>query len=126
MKTNMPSINYVKMEPPYQIIKHGNKIGVWIATQMITYISANPPHNETHNYPVVAKENRITPDFDFTIPLSSSEGEVWDNVETRQVSVLGVAGKVLTWEEFIKILWHDYYRSSSFDNQHQKVFLFKK
>ena len=121
------STNYVALAPPYKIIKYGNMIGAQIGTQVVTISGGNPFRIETHNYPVVAAENRITPFSDGRIHIdSSSEGEVWDNVETRQVSVLCEMGVQLHWTQFIKILWHDHARLGRLSEKIQKVHIFNK
>ena len=117
---------YVPLQPPYKVIKHKNKIGVQIGTQMVTISGGSPFKIETHNYPVVAAEDRITPSHDKNHSFdASSEGEVWDNVETKQVSVLCDAGTPLSWVEFIKILWHDHARLRRRSEKINKVYIFE-
>lgn len=117
---------YVPLQPPYKVIKHKNKIGVQIGTQMVTISGGSPFKIETHNYPVVAAEDRITPSYDRNHSFdASSEGEVWDNVETKQVSVLCEAGTPLSWVEFIKILWHDHARLRRRSEKINKVYIFE-
>jgi hypothetical protein len=118
---------YVALQPPYKIIKHGNKIGVQIGTQRVVVAGGNPFRTETHDYPVVAAENRIAAlkDNDYRLD-GSSDGEIWDNVETKNVSVLCDAGVCLEWEQFIEILWHDHARLGNPRQQINKVYLFNK
>ncbi len=121
------STNYIPLQPPYRIIKHGNKIGVQIGIQMVTYSGGSPQRTETHNYPAVAAEDRITPSGNKEISFDSlSDFEVWDNVETKRVSVLGIAGVPLSWMNFIKILWHDHDRMNNRIARINKVFIYKK
>ena len=121
------SVNYVALKPPYKIIKHGNKIGVQIGTQRVIIAGGYPIRTETHNYPVVAAENRITAlkDNDFHLD-ESGDGEVWDDVETKNVSVLCDVGVCLEWQQFIKILWHDHARLDNPRQPINKVFIFQK
>jgi hypothetical protein len=121
------STTYVPLQPPFKIIKHGNKIGVQIGTQRITIAGGSPFRVENRNYPVVAAEDRIKALRDNKLSFDSScEGDVWDNVESKEVSVLCELGTQLRWMDFIKILWHDHSRLSNRCEQIQKVHIFKK
>lgn len=127
MDNKIVNTTYVPLQPPYKVIKHIDKIGVQIGTQIVTISGGSPLKIETHNYPVVAAENRITPSHDRNNSFdASSEGEVWDNVETKQVSVLCDAGTQLSWKSFIDILWHDHARLGNCRKKIQKVHIFKK
>lgn len=105
------STNYVPMQPPYKVIKHGRKIGLQVGTQIVTIVNSDPIRMETHNYPVVAVENETTalerPDYS---QKNNFEHEVWDNIESKNVSVLCEQGIQLKWSEINKILWHDHAR----------------
>lgn len=118
---------YVASQPPYKIIKYGNKIGVQIGTQRVIIAGGNPFRTETHDSPVVAAENRIAAlkDNDYILD-GNCDGEVWDNIETKNVSVLCDAGVCLEWQQFIKILWHDHARLGDSRLPINKVFLFEK
>lgn len=127
MDNQTVNTNYVALQPPYKIIKHGNKIGVQIGTQRVIIAGGNPFRTETHDYPVVAAENRIAALKDNNYHLDGScDGEVWDNVETKNVSVLCDAGVCLEWQQFIKILWHDHARLGDSRLPINKVFIFNK
>lgn len=127
MDNKTVSTIYVALLPPYKIIKHGNKIGVQIGTQRVIIAGGNPFRTETHDYPVVAAENRIAALKENDYHLDGScDGEVWDNVETKNVSVLCDAGVCLEWQQFIKILWHDHARLGDPRLPINKVFLFNK
>ncbi|MCR4592793.1 MAG: hypothetical protein K5672_06535 [Bacteroidaceae bacterium] len=124
---NNISTNYIPLQPPYKIIKHGNKIGVHIGTQILTILRGKSMSIETHNFPVVAVEDRISALNDKNISCESNgEGEVWDNVETKQVSELCELGAQLQWMDFIKILWHDHARLGNRHEKIQKVYIFNK
>ena len=127
MDNKIVSTTYVPLQPPYKIIKHGYKIGVQIGTQRVTIAGGSPLKIETRNYPVVAAEDRIKAlrDEKFTVD-SSCEGEVWDNVESKEVSVLCELGTQLHWMDFIKILWHDHSRLGNHCEKIQKVHIFNK
>lgn len=127
MDNKTVSTNYVGLQPPYNIIKHGNKIGLQIGIQRVTITSFNPLKTETHDYPVVAAENRITAlkDNDYRVD-GSCDGVVWDNVESKLVSVLCKTGVQLEWQQFITILWHDHARLGDPRQQINKLYIYKK
>ena len=127
MDNQTVSSHYVALQPPYKIIKHGYKIGVQIGTQRVIIAGGNPFRTETHDYPVVAADNRIAAlkDYDFNLD-GSCDGEVWDNVETKNVSVLCDAGISLEWQQFIQILWHDHARLGNPRQPINKVYIFRK
>lgn len=127
MNNKTTSTNYIALQPPYKIIKHGLKIGVQIGTQVLTITNFKPLSIETHNYPVVIAEDRIDAlkEKDFHVD-GSCDSEIWDNVEAKQVSVLCEAGVCLTWQQFIKILWHDHARLADPRLPIKKVRIFKK
>lgn len=127
MEERIISANYRPLQPPYKIIKHGNKIGVWIGTHVITISKVNPFKIETHNYPVVAAEDRFDLlQSDKAAFDGSNDGEVWDNVESKWVSVLCEVGAQLTWQDFIKILWRDHARFSKLSQKIQKNLIYDK
>lgn len=127
MENQTVSTNYIPLQPPYKIIKHGNKIGVQIGIQRVTITGGNPFKIETHDYPVVAAEDRITAlkDNDYRVD-GSCDGVVWDNVESKQVSVLCKTGVQLEWQQFITILWHDHIRLGDPRQQINKLYISKK
>ena len=121
------SNTYVPLKPPFKIIKHGPKIGVQIGTHRVIVAGGNPFRTETHDYPVVAAENRIAAlkNSDFHVD-GSCDGEVWDNVETKHVSVLCETGISLKWQQFIEILWHDHARYGDIRQPINKVLIYEK
>lgn len=126
MDNRSVSTTYVSLPPPYQIIKHGHNIGVKIGTQRVTITSEPPLRIETHNFPVVAEEEAITPETSQEIEFERCTGKVWDNIEEKDVSVLGIVGKPITWMEFIKILWHDHARMGDPQGKIQKLPIYNK
>ena len=127
MKDQIISSNIVALQPPYKIIKYGQKIGVQTGTQLITIAGGEPFRVETHEYPVVAAEDRITALEDKKCSIdASSDFEVWNNVETKDLSVLCEYGVPLTWQDYIRILWHDHARYEDRRNKIQKYYIFKK
>jgi len=116
---------YIPLQPPYKIIKHGNNIGVQVGTQVITVLGDSKHGNEAHNYPVVAKENNITPK-EQAISINNSDIEIWSNIETRDVSVIGTLGVELSWSDFIEVLWHDHARLGNLTERIQKYLIYNK
>lgn len=127
MENSMMSATYIPSRPPYQIIMYENKIGVQIGTQRITLVRRNPFITETHDYPVVAVEDRLSAlqDLGYTSDVCT-EGEVWDNIESKQVTILCKLGEQLQWQDFIRMLWLDHSRSGSRIQKIKKVQIFQK
>ncbi|MCR4603412.1 MAG: hypothetical protein K5683_07780 [Prevotella sp.] len=111
MNNKIVSPEYISFDAPYMIIKHMKKIGVQIGKERMIYSDPVTHKIETYEYPVVLVENKISALGNDSIHLNASrDGEVWGDVECKYVSELCQAGKPLSWEDFIKILWHDHKR----------------
>ena len=127
MENQTVNTNYVALQPPYKVIKHGNKIGVQIGIQRIVIAGGSPFRTETHDYPVVADENKQTaldnPRFQVD---ASCDSKVWDNVELSQVSVLCKLDDHLNWMDFIRIVWHDHSRLGDTRAKLQTNYIFSK
>lgn len=127
MDNKIVSTTYVPLQPPFKIIKHGHKIGVQIGTQRCMITDASSLRIKTRNFPVVAVEDKIMAlRNEMLVFNGSSEGEVWDNVESQKVSVLCELGTQLSWMDFIEILWHDHARLGDPCEKIQKVHIFRK
>lgn len=104
----------VRLDPPYQIISAGGRVGIQIAT-LIVANEVDMSHNrfghisnyvEYHSFPVVnyglkqgleeeMKYNNNPMDYDAEWAIRrrmQPEGAVWSGVEVKDVRVLGIAG----------------------------------
>ena len=127
MKQKNINTTYIPLQKPYRIIKYGNKMGVQIGTQVVTITYENPFKIETHNYPYVAIENNDTTSKDIPFDVDeSSEGEVWDNVDSKKVYEIAKLDSPISWDYFIKVLWHDHARLGDRQQKIQKYYIFKK
>jgi len=111
------STTYVPLQPPYQIIKYANdmgmQIGTLIATKQTEGDENNPFRIETHSFPVVAYENKsVAPLEKNLFHHDYMEGVVWNRVELRDISTVCLSNSHLTWPEYISFLWRDIHRSS--------------
>lgn len=94
----------LRAEKPYQIICAAGMVGIQVATLIV--IEERDGRYDTHSHPVVnygnkegleeeLKYNRsgmdVDDDYRYTIRLQP-EGAVWNRVEVRDVSVLGLVG----------------------------------
>lgn len=50
------STNIERLQPPYKVIMHGNKIGVLIGIQTVTFIDNETQKIKNRNFPLVAVE----------------------------------------------------------------------
>ena len=77
------STNIERLQPPYKVIMHGNKIGVQIGVQTVTSIDNETLETrKSIKHPMVAVERKIS-SFEKE-PLSidaSTVGEIWSDVE---------------------------------------------
>ena len=102
------STNIERLQPPYKVIMHGNKIGVLIGIQTVTFIDNETQKIKNRNFPLVAVEKRdYTPSGETLFIDGNGEGRVWDNVETHKVSELFTLGSTITWEDFLSYIWLD-------------------
>lgn len=104
----------LRLDPPYQIISAGGRVGIQIAT-LIVANEIDPKNNrfgrisnyvEYHSFPVVSyglkqgleeemKYNNNPMDYDAEWAIRrrmQPEGAVWSGVEVKDVRVLGIAG----------------------------------
>ncbi len=102
------STNIERLQPPYKVIMHGNKIGVQIGIQNVTIIDNETQKIKNRNFPLVAVEKRDYTSSGETLFIDGNgEGRVWDNVETHKVSELFTLGSTITWEDFLSYIWLD-------------------
>lgn len=104
----------LRLDPPYQIISAGGRVGIQIATLIVT--NEVDPHNsrfghisnyvEYHSFPVVSyglkqgleedmkyNNNPLDEETSWAIRRRlQPEGAVWSGVEVKDVRVLGIAG----------------------------------
>lgn len=109
MDQNKFSTTYVPLQPPYQIIKYGEDMGMQIGTLIASSMLEDDPFRiETHSYPVVAYADKNSKKLDKTLYGSRPmEGVVWNRVELRDVLTVCLTGESLTWQEYINFLWAD-------------------
>lgn len=97
----------LRLDPPYQIISAGGRVGIQVATLIVTEEKMTQDGSygiETHSHPVVnyglkqgldeALKYSSNPD-DYSIVTSrfQPEGAVWNKVEVGDVYILGLAGR---------------------------------
>ena len=121
------STSYVPLQPPYQIIKYGHdigmQIGTLIATKQIEGDERHPFRIESHSYPVVAYENKLTVSSEMNLfSHNFMEGAVWNRTELRNVSTICLSNSHLSWAQFISILWSDHYRAPSTQKIQKRIF----
>lgn len=117
MDNKIVSTTYVPLQPPYQIIKYGNDIGMQIGTLIATEQTdgeENSPFRiATHSYPVVTYGSKESaPKDKHLFEKDYTEGVVWNRVETRYVGTICLSDSHLPWQEFIDFLWTDINRIS--------------
>lgn len=97
----------LRLDPPYQIISAGGKVGIQVATLIVTEEKMTQDGSygiETHSHPVVnygLKQGldealKYTSDPDEHSIITSRfqpEGAVWNRVEVGDVRILGLAGR---------------------------------
>jgi len=116
MDNNNLSTAYVPLQPPYQIIKYSNQVGMQIGTLIATTRIEGDEHHpfrvETHSYPVVTYRNKESASKkQHLFEKYFMEGVVWDRVELSKVSTICMSDSHLPWQEFIDMLWSDIWRS---------------
>lgn len=110
------STAYAPLQPPYQIIKYGNEVGMQIGT-LIAMVQlegdeTQPFKIETHSYPVVTYRNKDTVSKEeHLFEKFFMEGAVWDRVELGKVNTICMSDSHLPWQEFIDVLWSDIWKS---------------
>lgn len=97
----------LRLDPPYQIISAGGRVGIQVATLIVTEDKMTEDGSyaiDTHSHPVVnyglkqgldeALKYTSNPD-DYSIVTSrfQPEGAVWNKVEVGDVRILGLAGR---------------------------------
>ena len=97
----------LRLDPPYQIISAGGRVGIQVATLIVTEDKTTEDGGyavDTHSHPVVnyglkqgldeALKYSSNPD-DYSIVTSrfQPEGAVWNKVEVGDVYILGLAGR---------------------------------
>lgn len=96
----------LRLDPPYQIISAGGRVGIQVATLIVTEDKTRGGRYaiDTHSHPVVnyglkqgldeALKYSSNPD-DYSIVTSrfQPEGAVWNKVEVGDVYILGLAGR---------------------------------
>jgi len=97
----------LRLDPPYQIISAGGRVGIQVATLIVTEDKTTEDGDyavDTHSHPVVnyglkqgldeALKYTSNPD-DYSIVTSrfQPEGAVWNKVEVGDVYILGLAGR---------------------------------
>lgn len=97
----------LKCDKPYQIISAAGKVGIQVATLIVTEDKVDKDGNyliDTHSHPVVnyadkeglaeeLKYRDSNPDNEYKYTRRMQpEGAVWNKVEVRDIRVLGVAG----------------------------------
>ena len=97
----------LRLDPPYQIISAGGRVGIQVATLIVTEDKTTEDGDyavDTHSHPVVnyglkqgldeALKYTSNPD-DYSILTSrfQPEGAVWNKVEVGDVRILGLAGR---------------------------------
>lgn len=111
----------LRLDPPYQIIAAAGKVGIQLATLIVTEEKTTEDGQyviDTHSHPVVSyglKQGLETElKYAHMIPAENSnlvrlqpEGAVWNKVEISDVRVLGLAGienEAMTQEDFISMV----------------------
>ena len=109
--------SYVPLQPPYQIIKYGEQIGMQIGTLITTLqLKGDEQHPfkiETHSFPVVSYRNKDAASKDkHLVEKYFMEGTVWDRVELHRVITICMSDSHLPWQEFVDMLWSDIWRTA--------------
>ena len=112
MDNKIVSTTYVPLQPPFQIIKYGDQVGMQIGTFVATTQKEgdeqHPFSIETHSYPVVSYRNKEAANRnEHLFEKYFMEGTVWDRVELHQVCAICLSDSHLPWQEFIDALWSD-------------------
>ena len=117
MDNKFVSTTYVPLQPPYQIIKYGQDVGMQIGTliamSQVKGKKDQPFNVETHSYPVVTYGSKErAPKDQHLFGKVFMEGVVWNRVELQDVSTICLSDSHLKWQEFIDYLWEDIARTS--------------
>lgn len=98
----------LRLEPPYQIISAGGRVGIQVATLIVTEDKTRGGRYaiDTHSHPVVSyglkqgledmlKYNTYADPYEYSKITSrfQPEGAVWNRVEVGDVYILGLAGR---------------------------------
>ena len=97
----------LRLDPPYQIISAGGRVGIQVATLIVTEDKTTKDGSyasDTHSHPVVSyglkqgldEALKYTSDPDEYSKVTSRfqpEGAVWNKVEVGDVRILGLAGR---------------------------------
>lgn len=96
----------LRLDPPYQIISAGGRVGIQVATLIVTEDKTRGGRYaiDTHSHPVVSyglkqgldEALKYTSDPDEYSKVTSRfqpEGAVWNKVEVGDVRILGLAGR---------------------------------
>ena len=98
----------LRLDPPYQIISAGGRVGIQVATLIVTEDKTRGGRYviDTHSHPVVSyglkqgledalKYNTYADPYEYSKITSrfQPEGAVWNKVEVGDVYILGLAGR---------------------------------
>lgn len=116
MENIITSTTYVPLQPPFQIIKYANDIGMQIGTFIVTIqkegnVNGMGYEIETHSHPVVVYENKgVTPKDRHLFDRQFLEGVVWSRVQVKDVSTICLENSCLPWMQFVDFLRVDMMR----------------
>ena len=97
----------LRLDPPYQIISAGGRVGIQVATLIVTEDKTTKDGSyaiDTHSHPVVSyglkqgldealKYSSNPDDYSIVTSRFQPEGAVWNKVEVGDVRILGLAGR---------------------------------